>query len=170
MQQMSGVLLQLPGNRGHEARRRAPGEALRAGLHGGRGALHKAKRGRRAPATPPEGPDFRQRLHVPRPEDAALRRLRSAPGRLPRLSRQPALRLLRVPQVRARPPGRPEVHCFDLIAFSRIAESVVAGVMASGSIFSSIRAGLPEREARSKAGAKSSVRSTVSPCPPKARA
>jgi hypothetical protein len=36
-----------------------------------------------------------------------------------------------------------------LRAFSRIAESVVAGVMASGSIRSSINAGLPLAAARS---------------------
>src|SRR5262245_16349264 len=163
---MSGLLLQLPGDRGHPARHRPAGEAFRPDRAASRGALHQ---GREA-ATPSEGHDFRKRLHVPRPEDAALHRLRGAAGRMPRLSRQQALRLLRVPEVRARPPGRPEVHRFDLSAFSRIAESVVAGVIASGSIFSSMMAGLPAREARSKAGAKSSVRSTVSPWPPNARA
>src|SRR5437016_3005013 len=66
--------------------------------------------------------------------------------------------------------SRPAVHRFDLSAFSRIAESVVAGVMASGSMRSSRIAGLPEARARSNAGAKSSVRSTTSPCAPNARA
>src|SRR5688572_2777966 len=119
-----------------------------------------------AGAAPPEGPHLRLGVHLPRPEDAALRGLRGAPGRVSRLSRQPALRVLRFPQVRARPAGRPEIHCFDLKAFSRIADSVVAGVIASGSILSSMIAGLPEALARSNAGAKSAVRSTVSPWPP----
>jgi len=47
---------------------------------------------------------------------------------------------------------------------------VADGVIASGSIFSSTMAGLPEASARSKAGANSPVRSTRSPWPPKARA
>src|SRR5712692_754578 len=72
-----------------------------------------------------------------------------------------------VPSIIARVAGQ---LARDFSAFSRIADSVVAGVMASGSMRSSTIAGLPEREARSKAPAKSSVRSTVSPCPPKARA
>jgi len=105
-----------------------------------------------------------------RPGEAPLHGVRVAPGRLPHLSREQALRLLRFPALRARAPGRSGIHRFDLNAFSRIAERVVAGVIASGSMRSSISAGLPDFEARSNAGAKSSVRSTVSPWPPKARA
>jgi hypothetical protein len=51
-------------------------------------------------------------------------------------------------------------------AFSRIAESVVAGEMVSGSMRQCSTAGWPEARARSSAGAKSSVRSTRSPCAP----
>jgi len=54
--------------------------------------------------------------------------------------------------------------------FSRMSLSVRAGVIASGSSLISMIAGLPLVRARSKAGAKASVVSTVSPWPPKARA
>lgn len=54
--------------------------------------------------------------------------------------------------------------------FSRMSVSVRAGVIASGSSLISMIAGLPLVRARSKAGAKASVVSTVSPWPPKARA
>ena len=54
---------------------------------------------------------------------------------------------------------------------ARSSLSVVRGVIASGSIRSSISAGLPAASARSSAAAKSSVsRRPVSPCAPKARA
>src|SRR5688572_9116464 len=165
------LLLQLPRDRGDAARHRAPGEALLPALQDRGTAPDQGRRQRENPAAaPPEGPGIRLGVRPARPEDAPLHRVRRAPGGVPRLSRQHALRVLRFPEVRARPPGRPEVHCFDLSAFSRIADRVVVGVIASGSSLISISAGLPEAEARSKAPAKSSVRSTVSPCAPKARA
>ena len=49
---------------------------------------------------------------------------------------------------------------------SRISESVRVGVIASGSSFTSMIAGLPLARALRKAAAKSSVFSTVSPWPP----
>jgi putative tryptophan/tyrosine transport system substrate-binding protein len=55
-------------------------------------------------------------------------------------------------------------------AFSRMAESDIAGVSASGSTFTCRIAGLPDLRAASKAGKKSAVFSTVAPKPPKARA
>ena len=55
-------------------------------------------------------------------------------------------------------------------AFSRMAESDIAGVSASGSTLTCRIAGRPELRAASKAGKKSAVRSTVVPWPPKARA
>ncbi len=48
--------------------------------------------------------------------------------------------------------------------------SVVAGVIASGSIFRWMMAGLPDASAAWNAAGKSSVLSTVTPKPPKARA
>jgi hypothetical protein len=55
-------------------------------------------------------------------------------------------------------------------AFSRMAESDIAGVSASGSTLTCRIAGRPELRAASKAVKKSAVRSTVAPWPPKARA
>src|SRR5207245_48455 len=175
VRQVPGLLLQLSRDRSDAARHPAPGPALRSRLRGGRRALHQARPGRqRAAATLPQGPDLRFGVRPARPGDAPLHRIRIASRGLPRVSRQRALRLLRLPEIRARAPGRSRVHRPDvgraLRAFSRIAESVAAGVMASGSMRSSRSAGLPEALARSNAGAKSSVRSTTSPCAPNARA
>ena len=55
-------------------------------------------------------------------------------------------------------------------ACSRILLRVVAGVIASGSIFTWMMDGLPDVRAAVNASAKSAVRSTVAPNPPKARA
>ena len=150
---------------------RATGAALRPRLRAGRRTLHPLRRGAEsAAAAPPQGPDLRFGVRPARPGHAPLHGIRVASRGLPRISRQRALRLLRFPEVRARAPGRSRVHRLDLSAFSRIAESVVDGVMASGSMRSSRIAGLPEVLARSNAGAKSSVRSTTAPCAPNARA
>src|SRR5579859_3693296 len=54
--------------------------------------------------------------------------------------------------------------------FARMFDSVVTGVIASGSILSRMIAGLPLACAALNASAKSSVRSTEAPKPPKARA
>ncbi len=64
---------------------------------------------------------------------------------------------------------RVQVPLLDSAA-ARIWLSVVAGVIASGSIFTWMIAGRPELSARSNAGKNSAVSSTVSPWPPKARA
>ena len=55
-------------------------------------------------------------------------------------------------------------------ALSRMALSVVEGVIASGSTFMWMIAGLPEATESSNAWAKSAVFSTLAPKPPKARA
>ena len=52
------------------------------------------------------------------------------------------------------------------LAASRMPDRVTDGVIASGSILSSMTAGLSDVSARSNAGAKSSVRVTVSPWAP----
>src|SRR6476660_2719147 len=148
------ILLQLPRDRGHAARHRAPRTPFRPRVQGGRRALHQIRPGgKSAPATPPQGPRVRIDVHALRPGEAPLHGLRIQARGVPRIPRQPALRILRVPEVRARPPGRPGVHrpyvSCDLRAFSRIADRVVAGVMASGSILSSMIAGFPEAAARS---------------------
>ena len=49
---------------------------------------------------------------------APLHRVRGAPGGVPRVPGQPAVRLLRIPQVRARPPGRRGLHRLDLSALA----------------------------------------------------
>jgi len=59
---------------------------------------------------------------------------------------------------------------FVASAFSRSAESVVVGVIASGSSFTCTMAGLPEAKAASSAGRNAASVSTVTPKPPKARA
>src|SRR6266513_4299913 len=165
------LLLQLSRDRSDAARHQAPGAVLRPRQPAGRRTLHPVRPGREsAAATPLQGSDLRFGVRPARPGDAPLHGIRVATRGLPRVSRQRALRLLRFPEVRARAPGRSRVHRLDLSAFSRIAESVVAGVMASGSMRSSRIAGLPEVAARSNADAKSSVRSTIAPCAPNARA
>jgi hypothetical protein len=77
--------------------------------------------------------------------------------------------------LRGRPIARSDTHSLThpsraASAFRRIAARVVVGVIASGSILTWRIAGLPDASARSNAGANSAVISTVSPCPPNARA
>lgn len=60
-------------------------------------------------------------------------------------------------------------HCFARLS-ERIFASVVLGVMASGSIRSSITPALPEASTRSKADANCAVSYTSSPTAPKDRA
>jgi transaldolase len=118
--------------------------------------------GEAAPQTRLEEPAFRFALN----EDAmATEKLAEGIGSLPGTCRRSACWW----------PGgwtrrRPRSRYLPAIAFSRSAVSVVVGVIASGSIRQCRIAGLPEARARSSAGANSSVVSTRSPCPPKARA
>src|SRR5207237_3573664 len=69
---------------------------------------------------------------------------------------------------RAPPHGRP--HERAAVAAARILSSVVLGVIACGSMRSSITAGLPEAIARASAGADRAVSATTSPTQPNAHA
>src|SRR5258706_670000 len=120
VQEVPRVLLHLQRHRGHEARHRAPRAAFRPHLCGGRGALHETgpEEGQAA-AAPPQGHDLRLGMHDAGPGAAPLHRIRYAAGPLPHISRKLALRLLRVPQVRARATGRRPVRCPDLAGTER---------------------------------------------------
>src|SRR5450830_1327705 len=86
------------------------------------------------------------------------------------------LALRRPPSPRTRGEGKKvrQLRCVEVLppppasAFSRMPESVAVGVIASGSIFRWMMAGLPEARAAAKAAGKSAVFSTRTPKPPKA--
>ena len=70
---------------------------------------------------------------------------------------------------RLTPPSLAAAHFFDEAA-ARIASSVVFGVIACGSMRTSITAGFPEATQRSNAGPNCAVSSTISPTQPNERA
>src|SRR5712672_3050447 len=115
MPEVPRLLLQLSGDRSDAARHRTPGEALRSELLPGGGTAHEIRsEGEGATAAPPERRALQHGVHQFRPQGPPLHGVRGTARGLPRVSRQPALRLLRVPEVRARPPGRSRLHRGDL--------------------------------------------------------